>query len=78
MNREMFDTNIHPTTVARRTDSRNRNRNTRLAVVQKLWGRLDRPGPTHRLMPAGVSERLYVGALHQQATLHQMEQCLVL
>jgi hypothetical protein len=34
MNREMFDTNIRPTTVARRTDSRNRYRNTQLAADQ--------------------------------------------
>jgi hypothetical protein len=65
-NRARCETNIRPTTVARRMDSRNRHRNTRSAVVQELWGQLGRSARPHRLMPAGASERFYAGALHSQ------------
>ena len=67
-NRARSETNIRPTTVARRTDSRNRYRNTQPAAVRALWDRVDRLVPFHRLILSGVSEQISVGAHHPPAT----------
>src|SRR5262249_39757369 len=56
-NRAKCGTNIHPRSVARRTDIRSRYRNMPPAAVQELLGRLGNRPTDKRPTPTGESER---------------------